>query len=187
MLNRSLQDFLRAFYAPRALYRDLAKGRQSKSWLCVLVYCLLYVAGSLWLYFQGFTPFEEPWIKLSPARYYLVQSFYITPLVFLMWILGTGVLHVISNLFGGRGQFDTLFVMTGYALWAPWYPLFIVDCIHATPAWLYNTVLGACMIFILAGTTIATKIEEKVNLVVAISSSIIAFASIGLILFTYIH
>ncbi|MGD8751255.1 MAG: YIP1 family protein [Anaerolineales bacterium] len=187
MLNSFIKDFLRAFYSPKILYQEISADRQSGSWLCVLIYCLVYVGGSLWLYFEGFTPFVEPWIKLSGDRYYLVQAFYILPLVFLMWILGTGVLHIMSNQFGGSGRFDTLFSMTGYSLWAPWYPLIIVDSIHSTPEWLYNTVLGVCIILILIGTTIAVMIEEKVNLVTAIFSSVIAFTSIGLILFTYIR
>ena len=104
-----------------------------------------------------------------------------------MWILGAGVLHVVSKSFGGSGRFDVLVIMTGYSLWAPWYPLIIVDCIHSTPEWLYNTVLGICIILILAGTTAATMVEEKIKLVGALISSIIAFISIGLILFTYIR
>ncbi len=32
-----LTDFARAFYAPRALYRDIAEGRKSPSWAFVLV------------------------------------------------------------------------------------------------------------------------------------------------------
>jgi hypothetical protein len=187
MLTNFIKDFLRAYYAPKVLYQEISKEHKNRSWLCVLIYCLVYVAGSLWLYFKGFTPFEEPWINLSGDIYYLVQAFYILPLVILMWILGTGVLHLISRQFGGNGQFDTLFIMTGYSLWAPWYLLIIVDCIHSTPVWLYNTVLGICIILVLTGTTLATKIEENVNIIAAIFSSVIAFASMGLILFTYIR
>jgi hypothetical protein len=175
MLKAFVRDFLWAYYSPKHLYQEISKQGQSRSWLSVLIYCLVYVGGSLWLYFKGFTLFVEPWIKLSPDRYYLVQAFYILPLVFLMWILGTGVLHIVSTHFGGSGQFDTLFSMTGYSLWAPWYPLIIVDSIHATPEWLYNTVLGVCIILILTGTTIAVTIEEKVSLMTAIISSLIDF------------
>jgi hypothetical protein len=187
MLIAFLNDFVRAFYAPRSLYQDISRQQHGRSWLCVLVYCLVYVGGSLWLYFEGFTPFADPWINLPGDRYYLVQAFYILPLVFLMWILGTGVLHLLSSQFGGSGGFDTLFIMTGYSLWAPWYPLIIVDCIHATPEWLYNAVLGVCMILILIATSIAAMVEEKVGLLAAAFSSVIAFASIALILFTYIR
>ncbi len=77
--------------------------------------------------------------------------------------------------------------MTGYSLWAPWYPLIIVDCIHATPALLYNTVLSLCIIYILTGTTMAVQVEEKIRLPGAIVSSVAAFASMGVILFTYIR
>ena len=163
MLIKFIRGFARAFYSPKSLYGEMSKGRHYNSWLCVLIYCLAYVLGSLWLYFNGFTPFVPAWIKLPEDIYYLVQSIFIIPLVFLMWILGTGVLHILSRLFGGRGKFDVLFRMTGYALWAPWYPLIIADCIHSTPEWVYNTILGICIIFILTGTTLATKVEEKMT------------------------
>jgi len=127
------KDFIRAFYSPKYLYMEISEGRKSSSWLCVLVYCLIYVIGSLWLYFRGFTPFVKSWIKLSEDVYYLVQAFYLLPLVFLMWILGISVLHVLCRQFGGKGKFEVLLIMTGYSLWAPWYPLIVLDCIHSTP------------------------------------------------------
>lgn len=187
MLMHLVRDFVRAFYAPKSLYEDIAKGRVHNSWLCVLIYGLIYVVGTLWLYLNGFTPFEPPWLKLPEDIYYLVQTFYILPLVFLMWTLGTGVLHILSKPFGGSGSFDILFRMTGYALWAPWYPLIVVDCIQATPEWLYNAILGICMVLILIGTTKATMVAEKIKWPGAVFASIVAFASIGLILFTYIR
>ena len=187
MLKSFIKGFVRTFYLPRSLYGEISKGRHYNSWLCVLIYCLVYVVGSLLLYFKGFTPFVKPWIKLPEDIYYLVQAFYIIPLVFLMWILGTGVLHVLSRHFGGSGRFDVLFIMTGYSLWAPWYLLIVVDCIHSTPEWLYNTILIACIIFVFIGTTIAVMVEEKINLLFASVSSAIALLSIGLILFTYIR
>lgn len=179
--------FFLAFYSPKSLYIKISEGKNYHSWLCVLIYSLVYVAGSLWLYFKGFPPFENPWIKLPEDIYYLVQSCYIVPLIFLMWILGPGVLHLASKMFGGDGKFDTLFIMTGYSLWAPWYPFIIVDCIHPTPEWLYNTVLGICVLLILRGTTDAAMVEEKIMPSGAMIASVMASVSIGIILFTYIR
>ena len=187
MLKLAFRDFIRAYFAPKALYSELAAGRRSDSWLCVLVYGLIYVAGSIWLFLNDYTPFVEPWIALPGEIYYLVQSFYIIPLIFLMWILGTGVLHILSWPFGGRGRFNVLLLMTGYSFWAPWYLLVIVDCIHATPEWLYNTVLGTSIVLILLGTTLAVRTEEKTGIMSAILASALALASIGAILFTYIR
>jgi hypothetical protein len=182
-----LKDFCRAFYAPVSLYRDIHNGRPSPSWICVLIYCLIYVGGALWLFFNDFKPFVKPWITLNPDIYYLAESIYLTPLIFLMWILGAGIIHVVSKLFGGQGRFDTTFTMTGYSLWAPWYPLIIVDSIHSTPEWLYNTVLSICIILILVGTTISTRIEEKINILGAAFTTIIALGAIGVITFTFIR
>ena len=182
-----LKDFSRAFYGPVSLYREIHKGRPSPSWLCVLVYCLIYVFGTLWLYFNDYTPFVKPWIVLNPEVYYLAESIYLTPLIFLVWILGAGIIHVVSRLFGGSGRFDITLRMTGYSLWAPWYPLIIVDSIHKTPEWLYNTVLAICIVLVLAGTAIAVKIEEKISVFGSIVTSVVALGSIAGITFTYIR
>ena len=31
-------DFVRAFYAPKSLYKEIHDGRATPSWLCVLIY-----------------------------------------------------------------------------------------------------------------------------------------------------
>lgn len=186
-LKALLRDFARAFYAPRALYKGLKAGRRSPSWICVLVYCLIYMAGTLWLYLSGFEPFTTPWLVLDPKVYYLAETFFLTPVVFAAWILGTGILQILGRLFGGQGRFETTLQMTGYSLWAPWYPLIIVDVLQTTPEWIYNIVLAACMILIVVGTTIAVRIEHKLSVLVSLAISVVAFGANGVILFTYIR
>jgi len=187
MFKRCFAGFLKTFYAPRGLYQAISQGQRYDSWLCVLSYSLFYVGGSLWLYFKGYTPFVTPWLKIPESSYYLVQSVYILPLVFAMWILATGILMGVSRFFGGQARDTVLFRMTGYSLWAPWYLLIIVDCIHATPEWLYNTVLFICMILILRGTALATKIETRTSSFGAVVAALLALVVTGLILFTYIR
>jgi hypothetical protein len=179
--------FVQSILYPRGLYTRISLGEKHHSWIIVLIYCLIYLVGSLWLYFNGFTPFIKPWIIIPPELYYFIQAFYIIPLIFLMWILGTGVVHVISKFFGGSGRFHTLLTITGYSLWAPWYPLIVVDSIRSIPEWLYNAVLFACILLVIASTSKAAIVEEKVKPIGAIISSIIALFSIGVILFTYIR
>jgi len=179
--------FVQSILYPRILYTRISLGEKHHSWIIVLIYCLIYVVGSFWLHYNGFTPFVEPWIIIPTELYYFIQAFYIIPLIFLMWILGTGVVHVICKFFGGSGSFHTLLTMTGYSLWAPWYPLIVVDCIHSTPEWLYNAVLVACILLVVASTSMAAFVEEKVKPTGAMVSSIIALFSIGVILFTYIR
>lgn len=182
-----LWDFARAFYAPRALYTELRAGRRSPSWVCVLVYCLIYMAGTLWLHLHGFEPFTAPWLVLDPKVYYLVETFYLTPVVFLAWILGAGIIQVLGRLFGGQGSFEGTLHMTGYSLWAPWYPLIIMDIIQTAPEWIYNTVLAACMVLIVVGTTIAVRIEQRISVPAALATAIVTFGSVGVMLFTYIR
>lgn len=182
-----LQDFSRAFYAPRALYTEMRAGWRSPSWLCVLLYCLIYVVGTVWLYTHGFEPFTAPWIALDPKVYYLVETFYLTPLVFAVWVLGAGMIQVLSLPFGGQGRFETNLRMTGYSLWAPWYPLIVLDIIQTTPDWLYNAVVAACMTFILVGTTIAVRVEQKISVSASVFVALLTVGAVGLILYTYIR
>lgn len=92
-----------------------------------------------------------------------------------------------SNLNFKTSSSAVLFYMTGYSTWVPWYPLIIVDCIHATPEWLYNLVLLFCIILILVNTSVAVKVEKKLNYTQAAFVTAIAFVSIGLVLFTFIR
>jgi len=176
----------KALLRPLSLYRDIERGARYSSGLCVLVYGLIYVAASLWLYFNGFTPFFESWIRLPDDLYYLVQSAYILPLILSMWILATGILHGMSRLFHGRGRVEVLFRMTGYSLWAPWYILIVFDCLHSIPEILYNGVLVLCMVLMIAGTAAATRIEEKIGLLASILSTLTAVAVITVMSLTYI-
>ncbi len=184
--NIFIRDFWRAFFAPKTLYTEIHNGHRTPSWLCVSIYCGIYVIGTLWLSFTGRQPVVEPFIKLDPSSYYLVQSFYEAPLVFLMWFQAAGTIQVLSKLLGGKGYFDIILTMTGYALWAPWMILIPFD-IFSTPEWLYNLVLGFCILFVVAGTSLATKIAAGIGWLSATSVSLVAFFAIAIILFAFIR
>ncbi len=47
MVKTFLADLARVFHAPRSLYRDISRGRSTASWLCVLLYGLVYVGGGV--------------------------------------------------------------------------------------------------------------------------------------------
>ena len=182
-----LLDFARSFVAPTRLYSEIRDGRVSPSWICVLVYCAAYVAGAVWLHLHGFTPFVEPWLVLAPDAYYLAEAVYLTPLIFLVWILGAGTIQVLGRLTGGRGRFESTLRMTGYAFWAPWYPLIVVDSIHSTPDWIYTAVLAICFSYVLVGTTVSTRIEQRLSWVRSAAISVIAVIVVSGIVFTYIR
>ncbi len=182
-----LTDFARTYYAPRALYQDIREGRRTPSWACVLVYCLYYIGGVIWLYLSHFEPFTPPWLRLDPKSYYLVEAFFLTPVIFAAWILGAGVIRTLSMLVRGRGRFETVLRMTGYAFWAPWYPLAVLDSIHSRPEWLYSTVLGLTFVLILVNTTIAVKVEEEVPYWLAALIAVVSYGVVGMVVFTYIR
>lgn len=182
-----LLDFARSLVAPVRLYPEVRDGLASPSSLCVLVYCLAYVSGAVWLHMHGFTPFNDPWLVLAPDVYYLAEAGYLTPLIFLVWILGAGTIQVLSRLVGGRGRFDATLRITGYAFWAPWYPLIIVDSTHSTPDWLWNAILAGCFIWLLVGTAISTRIEQRLAWEHSAVISVVMIVVISGITFTYIR
>ena len=182
-----LHDFTRAFYAQRSLYADIRAGRQTPSWACVLIYCLIYVIACFWLYFSGQEPFAEPWITLDKDLYYFAEAFYVTPLIFLVWIMGAGTIYVLCKLFGGTGSFDTSLKMTGYSFWAPLYLIIIVDSIHATPDWLYNAVIAVAMVLVISGTSIAVKVGQGMGWFKSVPIALATIAALGAVLFTFIR
>jgi hypothetical protein len=186
-LRTFLFDLPLSFIAPARLYSEIRDGRSSPSWLCVLVYCSAYVGGAVWLHLNDFVPFTQPWLILDPDAYYLAEAVYLTPLIFLTWILGAGTIHVLAQLAGGSGSFDITLRMTGYAFWAPWYPLIVVDSIHSTPGWLYNAVLAGCLVWQLTGTTIVAKTEQRLSWPRAALASLAAILVIAGITLTYIR
>jgi hypothetical protein len=185
-LNVFLRDFARAFYSPRTLYTDIHNGRRTPSWLCVAIYCAIYVIYTFWGAFNGITPPVEPLLKIDIQKYYFVQSFYEAPLVFAMWLLAAGVIHVLSKSFGGRGNFDTTVTMTGYSLWAPWFVLIPFDIVAGSGT-IYSVALTVCILLVLVGTTVSTKVEEGIGWAGAFISSAIAIVAISLLLFTLIR
>lgn len=170
-----------------ALHRDIHEGYRTPSWLSYLIYSLSYTIGTIWLAAHGVRPFTPPWITLNQDLYYLVETFYAAPLVFLMWILAAGLSRTLGRLFGGNGSFENAFRMMGYSLWAPWYPLIVVDFLPGVPGWLYNAVLAVCLTFLVFQNTVVVRAEEGLGWVKSTVVSVLSIGAIGIILFTYIR
>ncbi len=43
MPTRLIKNFVRAFYSPKSLYKEISTKGHSNSWIFVLLYCLIYV------------------------------------------------------------------------------------------------------------------------------------------------
>ncbi len=94
-LKNFFLDFARVYYAPRALYRDLAQKRASSSWICVLLYCLAYVGGALWLYYNivlGCCILLLLFETAPAAKTEEKISFWAAPVSSLLTIASTGVI-----------------------------------------------------------------------------------------------
>lgn len=185
-LRDFFHDLLRAYISPRALYTDIRDGRRSASWLLVLVYCLIYVVGTAWLASQHVQPFVEPFIKVAKEHYYLVQTFYEAPLVFALWVMAAGILHLIGRAFGGQGRYETILVMSGWSLYAPWMVLVPFD-ILAQENWFYLLVNVLLILLTVVGTAVAVKVEAGIKWGGAGLAALAAIVTMGLFFFVLIR
>jgi hypothetical protein len=79
--------------------------------LNAIVYTLVYV----FLILGGGTAFK-PWLNISPGDYYTYNVFFLTPSMFLAWILAGGVMQLLSKLSGGSGSFENTLGVIGFGI-----------------------------------------------------------------------
>jgi hypothetical protein len=185
-LKYFFHDILRSVLLPRQLYLDMHQGRSTPSWLLVVVYGGIYTAYSILAYLAGRTPGSEPWLRISPDEYYLAQAALIGPLVLFMWFQAAAMMHVLGRLSGGKGSFDRTLAMTGYSLWVPWTLLLPFNLLLG-PGLLYDLALAGCMFLMLAGTSIATEIEEGIEWGYAFFFSLVAILAVAVMLFALVR
>lgn len=180
-LRNFFRDWLQAYFSLRVLYTRIHAGQPSASWLMMLIYCLIYVGGTIWLAATHTLPFEEPMLKIDPERYYFVQTFYEGPLMFAVWIMAAGILHLVGRFFGGQSRYETMLVMCGWSIFTPWALLIPFDLI-AGEGWLYNLALTALSLLMIGGTTVAVKIEAQIGWPGAVVTALAAILPVGLLL-----
>lgn len=97
-----------------------------------LLYTLVYV----FLTIGGGAPSAfTPWLAIPKDDYYFWNRFLLAPTMFAAWILSAGVAQLLSRPFGGRGRFEDMAAVLGFAIAIP--------CLASLAHDLPDTFLGA--------------------------------------------
>jgi hypothetical protein len=67
---------------------------------------------------SGGTP-STPWLAIPQTDYFKWKAFFVAPVTLLCWVLAAGVMHLLSKLFQGRGTFDDMLALLGFAIALP--------------------------------------------------------------------
>jgi hypothetical protein len=78
--------------------------------------CEFYV---LYLYLTDQVMFAEPWLNIPVEQYRFYQLFFYVPYGFVLWILLSGVVQVLSQSWGGKGSFESSLNILGIVVFTP--------------------------------------------------------------------
>ena len=88
------------------------------------LYTLLYVFLSL----GGGAPSSmKPWLAISADSYYEYDEFFLAPSMFICWILAAGLAQLFSRPASGKGSFEDMLSVLGFAISIPCLPALLVD------------------------------------------------------------
>ncbi len=117
-----MADFLRyslgLFYRPQAALRALAADRRRVlfGFLGQLILAAVYIAGISLALALGVMHLPEQLVLNIPANvYYSYERLFILPAALAGTILASGVIRLLAPLWDGRGQFEDLFALLGFA------------------------------------------------------------------------
>jgi hypothetical protein len=83
----------------------------------VLVTAVLYTFVYLFLVIGHGAPSTfKPWLAIPAEQYYRYNLFFCAPSIFLCWILASGVTHLLSKPFGGKGSFEGTLAVLAFGI-----------------------------------------------------------------------
>jgi len=95
----------------------------------VLLIGVLYTLTIIGLAVVGADISAPAWIAIPAEDYYFWEIFFAMPVYFLAWILATGLAHLMSKAFKGRGTFEGTLAVLGFALTIPSFVTWIPETI----------------------------------------------------------
>ncbi len=86
-------------------------------WLAVGINIVLYTLVYIFLTAGGGAPSTAtPWLAIPKDAYYAYDRFMLAPSVFMGWVLAAGIAQLLSRPFGGKGTFEDLLSVFGFAI-----------------------------------------------------------------------
>lgn len=83
--------------------------------LAVSIPAIAYTFVYVFLIFGGGQPFK-PWLDIPLDLYYRYNVFFCAPSMFLGWILGAGVMHLLARSAASNGTYDQTLAVLGLAI-----------------------------------------------------------------------
>lgn len=149
------------------------------STVVMVLFGLLYSLLALLIYLRGQTPSLPILIAVTPEKFYLVESIYLTPFTLQLWLLFSALCH----LFAGRkrGNFDATLAVMGFSngipnivmFWIPDFVSFVVfGKILALPVAIYGSLWLIWLVWL---SGIGLKVTHKIPLWKGVLVALIAF------------
>lgn len=88
--------------------------------------CEFYV---LYLFLSNQELFAKPWLNIPSASYRFYELFFYIPFGVLLWILNSGIIHILAVTSGGKGSFKDSLNINGIAVFTPFVFIDTIDVI----------------------------------------------------------
>jgi len=118
--KRSLRYFAHSILHPREAFEVL--GREEGFAVGFILIALKWVLCEFYVFYLYYTDqvmFAEPWLNIRAEEFRFYQLFYYVPFGFLLWILISGLVQVLSRAWGGEGSFESALNIMGIVVFTP--------------------------------------------------------------------
>ena len=107
VFKRPLGYFARSILHPQASFKALGQEETIRVGFVLIatkwILCEVYV---FYLYFTDQVMFSKAWLNIPVEEYRFYQLFYYVPFGLLLWILISGLVQVLSKMWGGKASFE---------------------------------------------------------------------------------
>ena len=120
VLKRSLRYFVGSLAHPRETFERLGREQTFAVGFVLTALkwglCEFYV---FYLYYTDQVMFAQPWLNIPVEDYRFYQLFFYVPYGFILWILLSGLVQVLSRAWGGEGSFESTLNIMGIVVFTP--------------------------------------------------------------------
>ncbi len=118
---------------PRSTFNHLLADPKavSQGFKAVLFIGILYTLTVIGLAIVRADIATPAWIAIPAENYYFWEIFFALPVFLMGWILGTGLVQLLSKALKGNGTFESTLAVSGFALTVPMFVTWIPETVGA--------------------------------------------------------
>lgn len=128
---RSFKDYyFGTIFRPREVFNALMVDERRLRYgiIALAINAQLYTLLYIFLSLGGGAPSSlKPWLAISATSYYQYDEFFLAPSMFVCWILAAGLAQLLSRPASGKGSFEDMLSVLGFAISIPCLPALLVD------------------------------------------------------------